>query len=370
MLELITFYTACFTYILRTAFFASGAKKGRVNFNFDSNNTELPITTIIVPARDEEKNIDRCLRALTKSQYPTDKFEIIVVDDRSSDKTSSIVRKWESKFPNIKLIQIKNDESKVIPGKPGALDFGIKHAEGEYLLFTDADCKVNKHWIRSIVDTFQKTGADLVCSFTLVAHKNLFDKYQAVEWLFTHTMASGGVSYHQPLGCYGNNMSIKRAVYDEIGGYSNIEFSVTEDLALQQEIARRGKKYVYICSKKSTVRTKPLESLKEYFKQRQRWAIGGQKLGWRATIFVLTSLLIWLTVLLSLFNGFYTLAIISILVKLFGDFAVVYPTYRHVREKKLGKYIFPSLIIFFITELIVPFLLLKRKVEWKGQIFK
>ena len=356
-------------YFARSLFFVLGAKRGRIKFK-DIIINKYPFVSIIVPARDEQDNIVKCLDSIVESDYPRDRYEIIVVNDRSSDSTQSIVEQFALNHPNIKLLNIIDDSQKIVAGKPGALDFGIKKALGEYILLTDADCKVNKKWISSMVKTFIEKESDLVAAFTLVKHDTFFAKYQAIEWILMHTMASGGMGLNFPLGCFGNNMAFKKSIYDQLGGYGNIEFSVTEDLALLQTVHKMGGKINYICHRDSTVKTLPLDNIKDYLKQRKRWAIGGKKLGWKATLFVLASLLIWITAAVSFIEGHYYLGVIIMLLKVITDAILVIPTIYTVKEKGLLPYLLPSNFLFIIVELILPFLIINKKVEWKGQIFK
>lgn len=356
-------------YFARSLFFVLGAKKGRIKFKEIFIN-KYPFVSIIIPARDEQDNIIMCLESLVDSDYPRDKYEIIVVNDRSTDLTQSLVEQFAQKYTNIKLLNITKDSQKVEGGKPGALDFGIAKAEGEYILLTDADCKVNKKWISSMVKTFIEKDSDLVAAFTLVKHDSFFDKYQAIEWILMHTMASGGMGLNFPLGCFGNNMAFKKSIYNQTGGYGKIEFSVTEDLALLQTVHKMGGKINYICHRDSTVKTLPLNSIKDYLNQRKRWAIGGKKLGWKATLFVLASLLIWITAVVSFIEGHYYLSVIIMLLKVITDAILVIPTIYTVKEKGLLPYLLPSNFLFIIVELILPFLIINKKVEWKGQVFK
>lgn len=356
-------------YFARSLFFVLGAKRGRIKFK-DIIINKYPFVSIIIPARDEQDNIVKCLESIVESDYPRNRCEIIVVNDRSSDSTQSIVEQFVKNYPGIILLNIEDDTQKTVAGKPGALDFGIKYARGEYILLTDADCKVNKKWISSMVKTFIEKESDLVAAFTLVKHDTFFAKYQAIEWILMHTMASGGMGLNFPLGCFGNNMAFKKSIYDQIGGYGNIEFSVTEDLALLQTIHKMGGKINYICHRDSTVKTLPLENIKDYLKQRKRWAIGGKKLGWKATLFVLASLLVWISAAVSIIEGHYYLGVIIMLLKVITDAILVIPTIYTVKEKGLLRYLLPSNFLFIIVELILPFLIINKKVEWKGQIFK
>src|SRR5690606_36911952 len=102
-------------------------------------------------------------------------------------------------------------------------------------------------WIETIAGyCTEDTG--LVASFTVMEPGNTFETLQTLEWVFNHTLAGAGVGLKQPLGCFGNNLSIRRTVYDELGGYARIRFSVTEDLALQQAVAATRWNMRYPCS--------------------------------------------------------------------------------------------------------------------------
>jgi cellulose synthase/poly-beta-1,6-N-acetylglucosamine synthase-like glycosyltransferase len=355
-------------YFARALFFVLGSKKGRIKFK-EIYIEKYPFVSIIVPARDEQDNIIMCLESIIESEYPRDKYEIIVVNDRSTDSTQELVSNFAKKYENIKLLHISEDSQKVVAGKPGALDYGINNAIGEFILLTDADCKVNKKWVSSMVKTFIEKDSDLIAAFTLVKHDNFFDKYQAIEWILMHTMASGGMGLNFPLGCFGNNMAFKKSVYNQLGGYKKIEFSVTEDLALLQSVHKIGGKINYICHRDSTVKTLPLNSIKDYLKQRKRWAIGGKMLGWKATLFVLASLLIWITAIISFVEGHYYLSVAIMLLKIITDAILVIPTIYTVKEKGLLLYLIPSNFLFIIMELILPFLIINKKVVWKGQTF-
>lgn len=356
-------------YFSRALFFMLGSKRGRIKFK-DIQLKEYPFVSIIVPARNEENNIAMCLQSICNSDYPHNRFEIIVVDDRSSDNTSNIVNKYKSEIDNLKLVIIHSDAEKKVLGKPGALDIGIKEAKGELLLLTDADCKVNKKWITSIVKTFVEKESDLVAAFTLVQHDNFFDKYQAIEWILMHTMASGGIGFNYPLGCFGNNMAIRKSMYFELGGYEGIEFSVTEDLALLQAVHKKGGNIDYICHRDSTVKTLPIPSISQYLKQRKRWAIGGKKLGWKATLFVLASLVIWVSSIVSFIEGNVHLGVSILFLKLITDALLIIPSLITVKEKGLIGYVLPANILFLFMELILPILIINKRVEWKGQVFE
>lgn len=331
---------------------------------------EYPFVSIIVPARNEEDKIEKCLLELTESDYPKEKYEILPVNDRSDDSTGKIIDNLADLHSNIKPVHVtENNKHKNLKGKPGALQSGIEKSQGKYLLMTDADCLVNKNWIKTTVQNFETNDYDLIPSFTLISGNRIFDKIQAVEWIYMHTMASAGVGNNTPLGCYGNNLSIRKNMYENIGGYPNIEFSVTEDLALEKSVFEHKGKVHYHCDYDSTVVTLPCKTMSEYLKQKKRWAVGGTGLGWKATYFVFASLAMWTSIIISgIYQMWIWLAIIGI-IRFLADYLLIDSSLPKLKQQRLRKWILPSVIFFTVMELIVPFTLLTGKVKWKGQKF-
>lgn len=360
---------AVFVYLARTIFMFVGARKIRRTKIYE--NDYIPFVTVLVPARNEENNIENCLRSLAESNYPSDKFEIIAINDRSSDRTLEIMQKIASSFPNIKVLNITDEQQKEnLRGKAGALHYGANAASGEIILMTDADCIVHKNWIRTFVKYYKDEKVGFVASFTLISGKRLFDIVQAVEWIYMNTMATAGVAFNKPLGCFGNNLSVRRKAYNEFGGYKSIPFSVTEDLALQKAVHNLGYKMHYILDKNATVLTKPCKTFAEYISQHRRWAKGGVTLGWVAVVFVLSSVLMWTGIIASIFTGSYIFAVALLLLRFAGDSSLILPSALILKENRLIPFIVPSVLFFLLIELIIPFTLISRKVVWKGQVFK
>ncbi len=359
-------------YLFRVYVFYSGALNQRNLSALDLSLPEdkLPFVSIIIPAKDEEKNIERALRAAADCNYPNDKYEIIAVNDRSVDSTGAIMDRLALEIPNLKILhRLETDVEANLKGKPGAIQQAADIAKGEYLLLTDADCKVHKDWIRTIVNAFDIYCVDLIPAFTHVESNRLFDKIQAVEWIYMHTMASAGVGHKKVLGAYGNNFSIKSSVFKELGGYRNIDFSVTEDLALMQAVDRAGGKIVYLNSVNSSVTTYGCNTFKEYMQQKHRWAVGGKALGIKASIFVFTSLSIWVSLLISLYSGNLMWIFSVLFTRLYGDYIVTNLSVNSQKKSNLKPYILISLLFVMLIELLIPVTLLKRNVIWKNQRF-
>ena len=142
-MELIIFIFAMLYFTIIFSFFIG------IVFLENLKNTKINKISVIIAARNEEKHLPNLLDSLISQNYQKENYEIIVVDDRSEDKTAAIVKKYQSKNSNITLLQIKN-ESKHLLGKKGALDKGIRSAMYDILAFTDADCVPTRNWLTQI----------------------------------------------------------------------------------------------------------------------------------------------------------------------------------------------------------------------------
>ncbi len=332
---------------------------------------DIPFVSVVVAARDEEENIARCLKSLIQSDFPNDKYEIIIVDDRSTDRTAEIVKSFQNKSSNIKLKTVtESSRIKNLQGKPGALQTGINTSKGEIILMTDADCAVNPKWIRTMASIYSDSKLGFAAGFTAMKTKGFFGIIQATEWLYLHTMAIAGIAFNAPLSCYGNNVSVRKKDFDNIGGYYSISFSVTEDLALMHSIFKSGKKIRYLSRPNSSVETLPCATIKDYLNQHHRWTIGALDLGWIAVLFVLSSLSVWFGIVYSLITLQPIWLIAFVAARFIGDFLVILPSALRLKQYKAIKWAIPSIFFFVLMELVAPTLLLKRNVSWKKQVFK
>lgn len=368
---LIIVYIAIFLFLLRTVILFYGGLKTRQRSTENLKNDYFPTVSVIVPARNEENNIENAINYLSKSDYPKDKFEIIAVDDRSSDKTPQILEKLKENFSNLKVLNVKEGRNESnLKGKAGALDNGIKQASGELILMTDADCEVNPKWISTIVKHFSNPKVEIISSYTNIKGNRIFDKLQAVQWVYLQKMASAGPAFNFPLGCFGTNLSIRSKTYKEIGGYSNIPFSVTEDYALLKAVMKSGGEAAYLTNPDATVYTNPCITFSELVSQLRRWSRGGFDLKWVAFYFVLSSIAVWGGFIVSLLSANYVLFFILLLVRLLGDFLLISPSLKGIGKKGLVKWTIPAVAFFLFMELLIPPLMLNTKIQWKGQVFK
>lgn len=238
----------------------------------------LPKVSVLIPARNEEGLLPACLKSLESLDYPIEKLEIIMGDDQSTDDTFQLLKDWVSKGENRKLHSV-TPSSLPLNGKAIALAQMGKNASGELFLFTDADCEVNPQWIREMVGAFQARNG-LVIGITTVSDKLRWGRWQGLDWLLTLGMLKVTADLGNLLTAMGNNMLVSREAYEAVGGFESMPFSVTEDFALGQAIARKGYVPIHQFTENSKLITKAEQDLKALLRQRKRWMRGAFSLPW------------------------------------------------------------------------------------------
>ena len=253
-------------YFIQSFIFLAGATKRFKKLSED----KLPAVSIVVAARNEENNILSCMESLDRLIYPEGKLEVILINDNSTDSTLEKIEKFIEGKPRFKCITTKKIIGN-LKGKTNALANGLELAKGEIILTTDADCNVSPIWAKSIASYYQKDVA-MVCGYTSQESYNAFSGMQSLDFLYLLTVAGGAMNFNVPLSCIGNNMSYRKSVYDEIGGYEKIPFSVTEDFKLLKTIFNLKKyKIIYPLESEAHVISKPCENLNQLYWQRSRW---------------------------------------------------------------------------------------------------
>jgi len=203
--------------------------------------------SVIVAARNEERHLASLLSNLLKQEYPQDKCEIIIVNDRSTDKTKYILKNFSQKYPRIRYISIKDEISGLV-GKKRALTEGIRLAQGEVLLFTDADCRPGKFWLSSMNEIFSR-GFDVVVGYSPLVCRNkgnmkrIICMLKKLERLAMFTFSAGSIGWNWGITATGRNFAYKKEVFESLNGFDGIGHvpSGDDDLFLQK--ISKNKKY-------------------------------------------------------------------------------------------------------------------------------
>ena len=200
-----------------------------------------PRISVMIPARNEEKNIQRCVEAVLTQDYPN--FEVLVLDDRSTDNTSGILTEL-SKNETRLVILFGEELPEGWAGKPHALYQAARSATGDWLCFVDADTFLGPNTLSAVLHAANKTGADLYTIMTLQLVETFWEKvvqpvvFTAISTGFSPRKINDPKS-RQALA-NGQFIFIKHSVYDAIGGHEAIKNQIVEDKAIAEQVKWNG----------------------------------------------------------------------------------------------------------------------------------
>jgi biofilm PGA synthesis N-glycosyltransferase PgaC len=240
-----------------------------ISVKTDPEPTTLPLVTVLVPARNEERNIGALLRALHAQQYPASRLEIIVIDDHSEDQTAAIV----NTFKGITLLRLHATE--INSYKKKALEEGVSHAKGELIICTDADCIPGPRWIEQLVSAYQKKQAAFIAAPVILHHQqNWLGYLQALDFMVLQGITGAGLHRGNLLMSNGANMAYPKAVFTAVNGYSGTDHIASgDDFFLLHKIADLyPSRIVYLKSKDAIVTTAAQATWSSFLQQRIRWA--------------------------------------------------------------------------------------------------
>jgi cellulose synthase/poly-beta-1,6-N-acetylglucosamine synthase-like glycosyltransferase len=337
---------------------------------------DLPTATVIVPARNEEGNMPEIVKYLKKQDYPPDKSKFSIIDDFSEDNTCRAAIENIGDDPRFTVIQLSKQadylSSTPLKSKKRAVDYGVKSAQSDVVLFTDADCEFGPGWLRSMAGKL--TGDhDIVAGFVGYRNRTFREKIISVESLSNRIIAAGAIGYGKAITCAGGNFGYKRQLYLDVGGldkYAN-SFSGDDTLFLQSAVAS-GAKPLYNFDKNSFVFTCETGGFREIITRRIR------RLGitprFRPGMMIGAGFLFFFFCILSLtpilIMADYKLAIplsIGWIIKILSDLwilrrgAVVFNCSGSIKYAPAASIIHP----FYITA--IGFLSLLVKGNWKGR---
>ena len=236
----------------------------------NSKNTKINKISVIVAARNEEKHLPNLLDSLISQNYPTENYEIIIIDDRSEDKTTEIVNGYKANNYNITLLKVKN-ESKHLLGKKGALDKGIRTAKHDILAFTDADCVPTNNWLMQINNHFTD-DTDIVAGYSYVHYKNPFFRFlKNLERSSIFAVIAGSFGWNWGITITAGNMAYRKQLYEKVNGFSNIgKVRSGDDVLMIQKMGKYIRKMKFMFHQDSIIEAGRMETADSQIQQETR----------------------------------------------------------------------------------------------------
>jgi chlorobactene glucosyltransferase len=207
--------------------------------------TDAPLVSVVIPARNERRNIERCVASVLASRY--ERIDVIVVDDHSTDGTGDAARAIGAGDPRLRVIEAPDLPSGWF-GKQWACATGAAAARGDLLLFTDADTRHGDDLLPRAVNAMRAGHADLL---TVAGHQEMHSFWERViqPQLFAMLALRFGGTEHvsharraEDVIANGQFILFRRDAYDALGGHELVRDQVAEDLALAQEFHRSGRR--------------------------------------------------------------------------------------------------------------------------------
>ena len=243
----------------------------------NDTNDYLPFVSVVIAARNEEKNIKPLIKSLLKQSYPKNKFEVIIINDRSTDNTLKILNQSKTFLSQLLILNVKTTPIGWAP-KKWALKFGIDQSNGEIILQTDADCIVPQKWIEKIVTQFSDKSVGFVAAPSPMGSSNsLIDKLFFLDSMAQDAISASGFLNNIALTCSGRNISFRKAIYNHVDGYVGTESipSGDDDLLMHKIYNLYKYKMIFLLSKDVVVLSDAPKTFKQFLLQRMRFASKG-----------------------------------------------------------------------------------------------
>ena len=343
----------------------------------------LPKTkiSVLIPARNEADNIENCIDSIRKQNYPSSLFEIIVIDDFSQDETAELVRNYiKNGHNNIQLIQLAHHISpdEIQSFKKKSIEIGIRHAKGELIVTTDADCITQPDWLRLIASLYQtKKPKFIAAPVNFYQEKNSFERFQSLDFIGMMGITGAGIHTKIMSMCNGANLAYPKAIFTEMKGFQDIDKHASgDDMMLMQKITKvYPDKIKFLKNPNATTFTKTQETLTSFINQRVRWSTKSKGYEERQMTLILFgvwlfSLNIFISLLLSLFVGTFTLFLGAgqFLLKMIVDYRLLKTTSVYFSRSDLMQTFVKSSIYHLIYIVVVGFLGgVVKKYDWKGR---
>jgi len=361
---------------------------------------------MVIPFRNEAENLPVLLNSLSELNYPTLKFEILMVDDASEDASVQICSAFITSHPEIQINLIENRRFSNSP-KKDAISTAIKNACFEYIITTDADCKIPKNWLQAYNEIILETEAKLVAGPVKIAESpsnsskireprssqikisdtstNLntnqekrwlkyFQAFQEMDFMSLQAAGAGGFGLGKAFMCNGANLCYERSAFLKADGFSgNDVISSGDDVFLLQKFVEKKLPVYFLKCAEAVVITKPQEDLTSLISQRIRWA--AKTPAYKSSFAKLVGLTVLIMNFSLVIGGFLTLfsifpyepLLFAFFFKFNLDFALLFHSAEFFDRKDILRNYFWSSFIYPIFSSYIAILSLFSGYEWKGR---
>jgi glycosyltransferase involved in cell wall biosynthesis len=312
---------------------------------------DLPsvFVSVIIPCLDEEKNLYSVLSDISAQDYSPELYELIIVDDNSSDMTFSVA----SGFRGIRNLRVYKNLGR---GKKQAIRTGVALSTGSLVITSDADCRMGKSWIRTVASSYEKKRPDLIiCPVVLKGMRGFFHRFQELEFLGLQGVTAGCAVAGNPVMCNGANLAFNKGSYTRHSEDLHDELISGDDVFLLHCIKKdHPDKILWLESENAIVATLTSATIGSFIRQRARWIskAGSYTDSGTKVIAIVTLITILLQVSLliaGIFDPIFLPVFLAVfLLKSIPDYMILKNTTARYGKKNLMRW-------FFFSQFIYPF---------------
>jgi len=337
--------------------------------------------TIIIPARNEAENIRECLNSVCHQNFPKDLFEVLLVDDHSTDQTSFIANGLG--HSNLRVITLADhvDKNKIQSFKKNGIATAIHQAIGTLIITTDADCVVNSNWLNYLVSFYEANSYKFIAApVNFYKEKNILEKFQSLDFQGMMGITGAGIEGDFMRMCNGANLAYEKSAYTAVDGFTGIDqLASGDDMLLMQKIVREFPGSIgYVKNPAACTFTQAEPNLNHFISQRLRWASKSAAYPERQVTFMLamTFFFCWSIILNFLMIPFFGkimfyIFIIQFLIKSMMDYQLLSTMTNFFGRNDLLKTFWISQIIHILYVAGIGLLAnLKKEYNWKGRVVR
>ena len=334
--------------------------------------------SILIPFRNETKHLPQLLESLSRLEYPLELFEILFIDDASSDNSKQFIEdfKIENAIHNSNILEnIRRSNSP----KKDAIETAIHQSKYDWILTTDADCVIPKNWLLEFDNFLQENDSKMVCApVTYAVTHSFLGQFQLLDFMSLIGVTIGGFGIGKPFLCNGANLCYSKKAFLEVDGFiGNNNLASGDDIFLLEKMTNKYPSQVhYLKSREAIVSTIPQPTFNELVSQRLRWASKtasyknwfGKFVGIIVFLMNFSILFLFITMLFKMeylipFSIVFTL-------KFFLDLIIIYKTLIFTKQpKNIFFYPFSALLYPFFNVFIVLLTFTKKNYYWKNRYF-
>lgn len=353
-------------WLLRLPEFSSHEKQARTRFS------------VIIPARNEETYIGNCLDALFAQSYPEELFEVIVINDHSTDGTETVVHAYQQQHRNLRLLNLHDllNGKQLNAYKKKAIELAIEQSSGNWIVTTDADCTVQADWLLLYDHYIQEKDPVFVAAPVMFRHTGSFlSAFQQLDFISLQGITAAAVSAGYHSMCNGANIAYRKDVFYEVGQFRGIDqIASGDDMLLMHKIKQAyPNRLGYLFSKKAIVTTEPMHDWRSFLNQRIRWASKADKYQDKsifpvlALVLAVNALLLLLLIWGSFVEGGWTNWLLLVALKTLVELSLMIPAAAFFQKRAILVW-FPFMQPFHILYTVIAGWLGKfGSYQWKGR---